>query len=103
MPTTLRDHLSGKDQWLNEQEKSLREEAYGACAGICVVTMGVGCACYAAVIPIVESKIAAMKSDMESAKNQVNLLAGHFDDLTKLSADMQVKATEQYVTMGKRR
>lgn len=100
MATTLRDHLSGKDNWLKQKDKLLREEAYGGCGGLCVLTAGLGCACYAAAIPIVESKIAAMKSDMESATNQVNLLAGHFDDLTKLAADMQVKAKEQYDTMG---
>ena len=98
---TLRDSLSGKDDWMKEHEKSLRLEAFSACGATCVcVTPGCCSNCYAAAIPIVESKIAAMKNDMESAQNQVNVLAGRFDSITNATADIHAMAKDDCRKMG---
>ena len=42
---------------MTQAMNSVREQAYGTCAGLCVATFGFGCACFAAAVPTVEAKI----------------------------------------------
>ncbi len=42
---------------MTQAMNAVREQAYGVCTGLCTAKNGLGCACFAAVVPTVEAKI----------------------------------------------
>ena len=97
---TIADNLNNKDGWLDKKKEEIRASAYGGC--VASILCGPPCVaiCYSTAVPIVETNIATMQSDLNSEKKRLSGLKSQFDDLSTKTGGLATEAGDQYKVLS---
>jgi hypothetical protein len=104
---SIKNSIQNQEGYFKSQSEKLRTEIYGyTCGPICVLTAGLGCApCYAIAVPIIETRIAGMKKDMEDTQNDLGLIGDSFTSTAEIAdelGDLALDQAEIYESIGGR-
>ena len=96
---TIADNLNNKDGWLDKKKEEIRALLTAAALRAFFAVLHVAI-CYSTAVPIVETNIATMQSDLNSEKKRLSGLKSQFDDLSTKTGGLATEAGDQYKVLS---
>jgi len=86
---------------MQQAQDAVREQAYITCAGVCAATAGLGCACFAAAVPIVEAKIIPdLKAKLQAFSESMDQFQSAFAAFGTVAAGYASGAKSSVAALG---
>jgi hypothetical protein len=86
---------------MQQAADDVRTQAYASCGLACVATAGLGCACFAAAVPIVEAEIIPeLKAKLQEFSDSMDQFQSAFSSLTTVAAAYASTAKGSVAALG---